>query len=66
MVLKCRVVARNNGALKFISIILYKCIEGKREFIERNEIFFKNNKFSNNLFRLFHRFVYKKDDNLYK
>ena len=28
--------------------------------------FFKNNKFSNNLFNLFHNFVYKKDGNLYK
>ena len=38
----------------------------KKIYIKKLNIFFKNNKFTNNLFRLFHNFVYKKDGNLYK
>ena len=31
VVLKCKVVAGKNGALNFISIVFYKCIQRKRK-----------------------------------
>ena len=47
VVLKCKVVAGKNGALNFISIVFYKCIQRKRKQYKEMKYFFKKNKFLN-------------------
>ena len=47
VVLKCKVVAGKNGALNFISIVFYKCIQRKRKQYKEMKYFFKKNNFLN-------------------